>query len=170
MEKCNLWWILVVVVIVVVVIWALPRTTQSKPEGFDILGALAPYKDALYKCESECEREDPSKRLLASGNIGCDAFCQSVFTNFARRDLPPKPVITEYDNCEVQCAAGPFAGDPIARDKCISMCHCHTEVKKWCRELQCPYTDVDADACMKQCIANQMTNCNQVSWTWKKHG
>jgi len=171
---CNIWWILVIF-IVLVVLWVAfsGYSRKTKSEGFDILGALAPYKQALYRCERDCEREDPSKRLLASGNIGCDYYCQSIFSKFAQNGpeaSPPPPVVTEYDSCESQCAAGPFAHNSIARDKCISMCHCHEEVKKWCRELQCPYTDLDSDVCMKECIANQMTNCNQVSWTWKKHG
>ncbi len=166
MKKCNFWWVIIIAVIILVV-WA--YSPEKTSEGFDILGALAPFKDGLNKCVSECEREDPTKRLLASGNLGCDAYCQSYFTGLARAGLPPKNVVTSYDTCEIQCSKA-FAKSPLSKDKCISMCHCHNETKKWCRELQCPYTDLDAAPCMKQCIANTMTNCNQVSWTWKKHG
>mgnify|MGYP007073251012 FL=1 len=163
--KCHLWWILILIFVGVIYL-----TQAHKTENFDILGALAPYKDALYRCERDCEREDPSKRLLAPGNIGCDAYCQSTFTNLARNQAPSPPVVTEYDECEEQCSKGPFAKNPLSKDKCISMCHCHTEVKKWCRDLQCAYTDLDSDTCMKRCIESQATNCNQLSWTWKKHG
>ena len=166
--KCQ-WW-LILGVIVVIVVWFAVSGSKSRTEGFDILGALAPYKDALYRCERDCEREDPSKRLLSSGNIGCDAYCQSVFSDMAKKNLPAPPVVTEYDVCENQCSVGKFAKNPIAKDKCISMCHCHEEVKKWCRELQCPYTDQDPNECMRQCVATQAINCNQGSWTWKKHG
>lgn len=167
--KCWLW--IIFFIAVILIIWWIFNKSQPSREGFgDVLGALAPYKNALHECERQCEREDPSKRLLASGNIACDAFCQSVFTDLARHNVPPRPIVTQEDLCATQCSQGPFANDPLSKDKCISMCRCHQEVKEWCRELQCPYTDQDTDQCMIGCVQSMAPNCNNLSWTWKKHG
>ena len=165
--KCTLW-LLLIAIFGVCIIWTFCES--SKEEFGDVLGALAPYKDLLYECEKQCEREDPSKRLLSQGNIACDAFCQSVFTDLARHNVPPPPLVTDEDLCEKQCSQGPFANHPLSKDKCISFCRCQREVKAWCREMQCPYTDQDTEECMLGCVKNMETNCVNTSWTWKKHG
>ena len=166
MKRCNLWWILILAVIVII-IWG-SQSSDKKSEGFNILGALAPYKDDLYKCQKECGREDPSKRLESSGNFSCSQYCQSYFTGLARAGLPPSP--KKPETCETRCSKGPYGKNSIAKNKCISMCNCHSEVKEWCRELQSPYSTLDARESMKQCIATQMVNCNSVGWSWMKHG
>lgn len=163
MRKCMLWWVFVAALAIVIIVM---YNQSSRKEGFgDVLGALAPYEKGLAECEKQCWREDPGKRMLSPANTGCDKYCQSTFTEFARHSLPPPTAMTSQDTCELQCSVGKFAKDPIAKDKCISMCNCHSEVKSWCRQ-QCAYTTQDPMSCLKECIATKLTNCNQTSWTW----
>lgn len=162
--------LLFIVLAIIAMIIIFVTTIRNKKEPFaQVLGALAPYQTELAHCISDCEREDPNRRLQADGNWSCDRYCYSKFTDFAREKKKMTSFEPEYNTeqkCELQCRSG----DKTADNKCKSMCHCVNEVAKWCKELWCPYTHVDTSECMKQCIATNLTNCNQVSWTWKSHG
>ena len=54
-------------------------------------------------------------------------------------------------------------------DKCVSRCSCHREVVDYCDRILCPhYACENKDECMRECVAHEIVNCNNVGWTWKK--
>jgi hypothetical protein len=162
--------LLIFVVIVAFILIFLCLWPHNKSENFgQVLGALAPYREQIGECIAECDREDPSRRLLAPGNWNCGTYCESVFTKLAEKGVDPKliKIKNSFTTCEKQCENAPSEN---SRRKCISMCFGQNEVAKWCKELWCPYTDIDNSECMRDCVRINTTNNNQLAWTWMAHG
>lgn len=162
--------IIAVVVVTVCVILCVMRLENEKYGT--VLGALGPYQELIAECMNQCNRTDPSRRLLSQGDWNCGAYCVSVYTEFARQGVPPETlkVNTSMSDCEKQCSRGEYATNPSAKRKCVSVCTGQNEVAKWCKELQCPYTIGDKNECMFDCVRTNTTNNNQVSWNWSEHG
>ncbi len=172
--------LVLIVVIILTLLVVLGCLNNGKESFGQVMGALGQYQKPMYECISECERQDPSRRLLKNSNWNCGEYCASIFTEIARQGIPPESLKirnTETD-CEKQCSDYSELPSPLGRwftptyddkRKCISMCQCEEEVAKFCKEQNCPWTSVDEDVCMEDCIATQMVNCNQVSWNWKQH-
>nr|QBK86350.1 MAG: hypothetical protein LCMAC102_01450 [Marseillevirus LCMAC102] len=162
-----------VLITVVLILGFLFIISKKKSEGYGTpLGQLAPYVEQLNECINECDREDPNRRLLATGNWNCGKYCESIITDLAQKGVSPSSPFLRVRNsmtdCEKQCSG--FGATHNEKRKCISMCFGRKEVGKWCKELWCPYSVEDDDECMRDCIATNSTNANQVAWTWMAHG
>ena len=164
-----------------------PKNTErsniegSNVEGYgQVLGSLAPYRSLINECINECNREDPDRRLQESGNWNCGVYCESAFSEFARKGIPPENLGFENTQtlCERQCSdatdhtlTGNASIDHNSKRKCISVCSGQNEVAEWCKEMWCPYQDDESnEVCMKGCMLNFNTNNNQNSWNWIAHG
>ncbi|MDB4769571.1 hypothetical protein OAG24_01260 [bacterium] len=170
----------VCIIIIFIIIFVLTTWNSPQKDNFaQVLGALGPYKHELAECISECEKQDPNRRLQANGNIGCDKRCYSILSQKARSEDPQERVvslsdinpigdggdnITENIECEELCSSVPATH--ASYRKCISMCKCQKEVQSWCSRLWCPYSD--SKNCMNDCMKTNLSKCNQVSWTWKQ--
>jgi len=158
--------VLVLGAIMIVILIIMCKNKSSSEHYGTPLGQLAPYVSQMNECINECNREDPSRRFSSPGNFNCGVYCESIFTNLAQHGYPASKL--HYSNsmkkCEKQCD-DPYATKNEKR-KCIGVCTGQNEVAKWCKELWCPYSTFDNDDCMKQCVATNTTNNNQVSWNW----
>lgn len=141
-------------------------------EGYGTpLGQLAPYAEHLNECINECNRSDPSRRMLSQSNINCGIYCEAVVTGMAQKGISPEsiPINNNFTKCEKQCDTTLPDGKlstPGEKRKCISKCHGQNDVAQWCKELWCPYSTLPEHECMKQCFRTHTTNNNQISWSW----
>lgn len=172
--------IILIVLLIIVVFIVVSTATKSQENFAQVLGALGPYKKELAECISECERQDPNKRMQSNGNINCDKRCYSIISTIARSNKNREnskiyadyvnPIgdkgdnKTETEECEEICSIAPATHTSYR--KCVSMCKCQKEVQSWCSRLWCPYSN-DKD-CMSNCMRVNLSNCNQVSWNWKQ--
>lgn len=162
---CNLWFILILVAIALL-IWFAFFYSKPQKEGYNIIGALAGYEAPLSKCLTECEREDPGKRL-AKANLACDRYCESTFTDQKRYNIPPPKVYSTQDKCEIQCSVGPYKDNKIAKDKCIGQCQSQEDIKDLCRQ-NCAYSKLNPKFCLESCILRELPSSISANWTWKR--
>lgn len=163
-------WVFVFIIIIIVGIsigYCNNSLSQETEERYgSVLGQLADYQVELNECLNRCTRSDPSDRLLSTGDLYCDMYCNSVITEKANRGIPPKKSIASNNmvKCRKQCDEP--GTTPEEKRKCLSMCYGHNEVADWCKTLWCPYSLNDNDKCMKWCTSTWNTNNNQLSWKW----
>lgn len=161
------------------IIWLLK---YKKREAFKILGALAPYKEVYYKCNSDCERSDPGKQLTPGhGNSSCASYCDSVITDISRRGGPSYPldfkvastknsskkikdlgsggIVSSTDEAYI------FCGDGEQGRWCRQNYHTSYEIDAKCRQ-DCEYSTYSQEECMKLCSASKSGNFS-LGWTWK---
>lgn len=156
--------LVLIIAIVIVVIFLL----RSQKEGFgNVIGAAAPYQELLVNCLNQCDEEDPSNRLLPQANITCDAYCDFIVSDMAKKGIPPedfKLVNFSLNDCETRCASS----NNDERMKCLGLCYSEHEVAKWCKEMQCPFSNFDEDDCMKMCVSSKNADNINMRWNWSK--
>jgi len=154
--------IVIVVIIVVLLIFQKPK------EGFgNVLGAVGPYQELLVNCLNQCDEEDPSNRLLPQTNVTCNAYCDFIVSDMAKKGIPPsdfKLVNFSLNDCEAKCATS----NDAERMKCLGLCYSEHDVAKWCKEMECPYSNFDEDTCMKMCISSKNADNVNTRWNWLK--
>lgn len=100
-------------VIVIVIVWLLiPKSETASPgpitEGYGIVGgAISSYKNEIAECSRRCRQADPRSRLYPGSNIGCDQYCENLFTAYKKVDVPPEKIAPAFqstiDKCNVRC-------------------------------------------------------------------
>jgi hypothetical protein len=160
----------VIILIIAIVVVIIAYIHKGREKYGTPLGQLAPYRKFIAECVNECNREDPNKRLLASGNWNCGKYCESMATELSRQGIPPSSIKihNSLEHCQKQCEDPSKSKYEI--QNCKSMCFGQNEVAKWCKELYCPYSLLDEGECMRQCFAVNTTNNNQLAWTWGSRG
>ena len=166
---------LLVICIIVIVILVVVLITNQKPEpgmkklnnreGFgDILGALGDYDAQLAAAIDQTSQSDPSKRLQPWPAYNAGSYIQSYATTMRKAGIPPVKPTTITSKCKEQCKSD----DPLASQKCTGMCYCYNNVKRAC-SIDCQYTDEPTKDCLRGCMANKLTNCNNFSWGFAEH-
>lgn len=163
--------LLVIIILIAVLVLAYFWTKRDKSyEKFGtVMGQLAPYREQLAHCVTECNRSDPSNRLLPQANINCGRYCEAIISEMANRGIPPEryPISNNMTICEKQCDNK--NATYREKRKCINACHGQREVAQWCKELWCPYSLKNSKDCMKSCFATQNINNSDNSWTWGRY-
>ena len=143
--------------------------SRPRKEGFGtILGAAGPYQAQYSQCINQCNRSDPSNHLLKGANINCGVYCDAVISKLAEKGIPAElvPLSDNQSICEKQCAnpTGEFTHDEVR--SCVSMCTGQRNVMQYCKEIECPYSIINEDECISQCVRTKTTNNNQNDWHW----
>lgn len=160
MDFTNIIIILIVVIIVIII------CRNSKEDFGNVVGAAAPYQELLVNCLNQCE-EDANNSFLPEVNTTCDAYCDFIVSDMARKGVPPedfKLVNFSLNDCEKRCSSSSNA----EKMKCLGLCYSEHEVVKWCKEMECPYSGFSEDDCMKMCVSSKNVNNNQMRWNWSK--
>lgn len=92
---------------------------ESKPvnvkENYGVVsGAVGPYRKEITECAARCNASDARSRLLGMYNIGCQQYCENLFTEKARdyavkgnEDSSPESLKKDFqstlDLCNVKC-------------------------------------------------------------------
>ena len=97
----------------VVLLWLLlspqkPDPSPSTIEGYGIVGgAISKYGNEIAECSRRCRQADPRSRLYPGSNIGCDQYCENLFTAYKKVDIPPdnlkKAFQSTIDKCNMRC-------------------------------------------------------------------
>lgn len=159
-------------IILVVILASIALTLLwNTSEKFDVLGAKGNFAKPYFRCLSQCEREDPSKRM-GKPNLYCSMFCDSIFTSLARRGnsdsglpygIPPKYRVSlddePYDNSE-KCFLENIDRLNVTN---LGECYCRKEIKKKC-DIECAYSP--RRECKKLCTKFYLPNCRS-SWNFK---
>lgn len=95
------------------------ENNESKPvnvkENYGVVsGAVGPYRKEITECAARCNASDARSRLLGMYNIGCQQYCENLFTEKARdyavkgnEDSSPESLKKDFqstlDLCNVKC-------------------------------------------------------------------
>jgi hypothetical protein len=143
---------------------------RSKRESFKVLGSMGAHQRELYyKCTSACERSDPGKQLSPThGNMMCQAYCDSVISDIARRGGPSYPMDYLAKDPELKSIndiAFHVCGDGVENRWCRDKLATGMEIDAKCRQ-DCEYSQYTIDECMNLCAKSKKGNYSR-GWTWK---
>lgn len=165
---------LFLILIVLIVLTTHPDTIfrlfqTEKKEEFKVLGSLASQKKMYYQCLSDCERDDPTKRLSPTkGSMMCQEYCDSTITDIARRGgasypndifVEEAPIKTSMDKAYEKCGSG------VKASKCRSDSFTASEIDEKCRQ-NCAFSTLQPKECMESCTQVLDVNKN-LGWNWK---
>ena len=133
---------LVLLFVIIIIIFVILSCSDKKQEHYSqVLGSLAPYRNYLYQCLSNCEREDPNTFMgIGKGNWNCQNYCYQQALSENKKFLNKNYVA------------------PILS--------CPQEVVSKCKQ-ECKYSSSPFTQCVTDCSNNMLINCNSISWTWK---
>jgi len=113
----------VILVLVIVYLFTSKNSGSAysdvKPENVKehygvVSGAVGPYRKEITECAARCNASDARSRLLGMYNIGCQQYCENLFTDKARdyavegdESASPKSLKKEFettlDICNTKC-------------------------------------------------------------------
>lgn len=218
-------------------------TNEPVIENYGIVaGALAPYNKEIVECTRRCNMSDARSILFSGYNIGCNQYCENLFSKKARdyrneiipdkgyisfansytgidehknMDLIPnsggkpipssplgmKPLFqSDVDKCNELCGVDvdflanyspsdippPFAlssDDNILlpidnpgyvrnnvfrnqQKRCVNKCTSKYSIANYCAIMDCPYSTLPTDLCMRDCIDRRSGSDSFLNWTW----
>lgn len=152
--------VIVIIFIVIVICLILKRGDNRENYGF-VMGSMGTIKNEYYRCISECEREDLSKKLgTTHGNLFCAEYCDSKLTDKLRFGEKKYGIITSIDVCNSLC------GKERDGEFCRDLCFCNNEIVEKCRQ-ECAYSTAPIDFCMQECQKTKTPNCLTLAWNFK---
>ena len=186
-KMTNVPFVLTVSMLTIILLYfgiAFTKMKKANRESFKVLGTLAPYAKQYYRCLSECEKQDPSKRLIPNrGSLMCEEYCNSVLTEASRQPANGADNVfsTAIDESFNICGEGRRA------ERCQDIMSTSKEIDEYCQR-ECEYypsyyngdslfKGVDngsnkerspqAEAtCMNSCKKSKRGNYS-IGWSWK---
>ncbi|HMP29091.1 MAG TPA: hypothetical protein PKD85_05805 [Saprospiraceae bacterium] len=160
--------IIVILILVAIVALCLFLKERQK-EDFKVLGSMGNLKGLYYQCLNQCEKSDPAKNMSPTkGSMACQAYCDSIITDLARRggpsyrdDLPigNVNVITNIDKTYASC------GDGTHGARCRSLKATDYQIDDKCRQ-DCEYSTLPKRQCMERCSQTKASS-KSTGWSWK---
>jgi hypothetical protein len=155
--------VLILSIFFVVIFFIMKKRKDHKTKenyGF-VMGAMGTRKSEYYNCISDCEREDPSKKLGPThGNLFCAEYCDSKITDEILNNNKKFIVASYMDSCTAACG-GDKSGN-FCRDRCF----CEHEVVEKCKQ-ECAYSTSSTEYCMQECQKSKLPNCSTLAWNFK---
>jgi hypothetical protein len=160
---------MIIVILIILAIIASCLFIKREKEKFKVLGSMGNLKSLYYRCLNQCEKSDPAKHMSPTkGSMTCQAYCDSIITDLARRggpsyrdDLPigRVNVITDIDDAYARC------GDGTHGARCRSLMATDYQIDEKCRQ-DCEYSTMPVERCMEGC-SQAKASSKTTGWSWK---
>jgi hypothetical protein len=152
--------ITIIILVIVIVILAYILHKRNQRENF-MLGSIKDNQAPYYQCLSDCENEDPSKRLSGYANLSCASFCDTKYSDAKKLDVNMNNV--KGESYDINYMKETNKNQDLFDDDQ----ECYHQVNNSCRQ-DCTYSHLSIQECMDQCFDVNRTNCQNGSWVFKR--